>query len=30
MYYGLAAPFTPDVERLVLETIEAVITRVTR
>jgi hypothetical protein len=30
MYYGLAAPFTPEVEPLVLETIEAVVARVTR
>ena len=30
MYYGLAAPFTPDVETLVLDTIDSVIGRVMR
>jgi hypothetical protein len=30
MYYGLPAPFTHDVERMVLETIESVIARVSR
>jgi hypothetical protein len=30
MYYGLAAPFTKNVEEDVLETIRAVIARVTR
>jgi hypothetical protein len=30
MYYGLAAPFTPEVETLVLETITSVIARVTK
>jgi hypothetical protein len=30
MYYGIAAPFTPDVENIVLETIRSVIARVSR
>ena len=30
MYYGLAAPFTKDVEKEVLETIRSVISRVTK